>query len=196
MAITSLKTKTKKSSLLVGNEFFNVNDYDSIATVNGTGSSTIVTFTNIPQTYAHLQVRANIRTAVASTEDTIYVYNYNNNTGSTNSAFHFLAGDGTSYYASSGTGSYSTPIGYAPGASATANAYGSVIFDIFDYTSTNKNKTTRAFFGYDTSGYGWSGYSSGMPVALGTGAVTTLAFAFNGNITALSSFALYGIRGA
>lgn len=165
-----------------------------IAGQNGTGSATTVTFSNIPQTFTHLQVRATIRTAYASAYDTIYVYNYNNNTGSTGSAFHFLAGDGATAQTSAGTGSFSTPIGYCPGNSATAGVYGSAILDILDYTNTNKNKTTRTLFGYDNNGSGWTGLTSGLPLTLpGTNAVTTLSFAFNGNITTASRIDLYGI---
>jgi len=165
-----------------------------IASVNGTGSATSVTFSSIPQTFTHLQIRGFIRTAYASAFDTIYAYNYNNNTGSTGSAYHLLYGDGSSVAAGSGTGSFSTPLGYCPGNSATANVYGVMVFDILDYTNTNKNKTTRTLFGYDNNGSGQVGLTSGLPLTLpGTAAVTSLSLVFNGNITTASRFDLYGI---
>jgi hypothetical protein len=124
----------------------------------------------------------------------MYAYNYNNNTNSTGSAFHFLIGDGATAQTSAGTGSYSTAFGYCPGASAPANVYGSFVMDILDYTNTNKNKTIRTLFGHDNSGNGWVGLTSGLPLTLpGTGAVTSLSFVFNGNITALSRFDIYGV---
>jgi len=184
------------ASQISGHLFAPAGAYESIASVNGNGSSTSVTFNSIPQTYTHLQVRALIRTTYASAFDTIYAYNYNNNTGSTGSAFHILYGDGSNAATGAGTGSFSTVLGYCPGASATTNVYGVMVFDILDYTNTNKNKTTRTLFGYDNNGSGQVGLTSGLPLTLpGTNAVTTLSLIFNGNITTASQFALYGIRG-
>lgn len=169
--------------------------FDSIQTVNGTGSSAIVTFTNIPQTYTHLQVRGLIRTTFSATSDTLYAYNFNNNTNSTNSAYHFLVGNGSSAVFASGTSSFSAPLGYVPANSANANVYGVFVFDILDYTNTNKLKTLKTLFGWENNVNGEVGLTSGLPVTLpGTGAVTSLSFATNGNITALSTFALYGIK--
>jgi len=189
-----MSTVTRYTDMLAGNAVYKENSYESIATVNGTGSATSVTFNSIPQTYTHLQVRALIRTTYASAFDTIYAYNYNNNTGSTGSAFHLLYGDGSSAAAGSGTASFSTALGYCPGNSANANVYGVMVFDILDYTNTNKNKTTRTLFGYDNNGSGQVGLTSGLPLTLpGTNAVTTLSLVFNGNITTASQFALYGV---
>ena len=160
----------------------------------GSGPSSIFSFTSIPQTFTHLQLRATLRTTNASVEDTIYAYNFNNNGNSTGSAYHILSGNGSSVSATGGTGNFSSVLGYAPGNNANANVYGSFILDILDYTNTNKNKTLRIIGGYDNNGSGTVSLVSALPLTLpGTAAVTTLSILCNGNITADSRFDLYGI---
>jgi hypothetical protein len=199
MAVISIKNKIKSGSLLAGNEFFELGDYEPIATVNGTGSASTITFSNIPQTYQHLQLRATSRTAYSAVSDTMYAYNFNGSTASTNSATHILYGSGTSVaLATSATGNYSSIIGYTTGGNALSNAYGAAVIDFLDYSNTNKNKTIRGFFGWDdntTSQATFVGITSSFPVALGTGAITEMTIVFNGNVTTASRFALYGIKG-
>jgi hypothetical protein len=45
------------SSQISGHLFAPSGAYDSIATVSGTGSSGTISFTSIPSTYTHLQIR-------------------------------------------------------------------------------------------------------------------------------------------
>lgn len=167
-----------------------------ISTATGTGSSNLITFTNIPQTYKHLQIRGVVRTAYGSTVDTVWAYNFNNNTGSTGSANHQLYGNGSSVYSTASTGNSSAPIAYTAGSSATANTYGAVVLDIVDYASTVKNKTLRSFWGFVSSGNYQVGLTSNLPVTLpGTNAVSTLSLISNGNYTTATRFSLYGIKG-
>lgn len=172
-------------------------DYESISTITVSGSSTAnVTFNSIPQTYTHLQVRILARTLTASASEPMYLYNLNNNSGSTGSAVHYLTGNGTSVIAGSLTAQYSAFVGTVPAASSTSNTFGVTILDILDYTNTNKNKTLRSLGGFDANGSGQVEFISNLPVTLpGTAAVSTLTFATSGNMTAGSSFALYGIKG-
>lgn len=200
MAVISIKNKIKSGSLLAGNEFFELGDYESIATANGTGSSSSITFSNIPQTYQHLQLRVTSRTTFGAVVDTMYAYNFNGSTASTNSATHLLYGNGTSPALNgSATGNYSAILAYTTGANALSNSYGTAVIDFLDYSNTNKNKTIRGIFGWDdngaTSQATYLGIQSALPVALGTGAITQMTVLFNGDITTPSSFALYGIKG-
>lgn len=199
MAVISIKNKLKSGSLLVGNEAYFSSAFVSIATANGTGSASAVTFSNIPQTYKHLQLRVTSRTTLGAVVDTMYAYNFNGSTASTNSATHLLYGNGSSALASNSTGNYSAILGYTTGANALSNSYGTAVIDFLDYSNTNKNKTIRSLFGWDdngaTSQATYVGLQSALPVALGTGAITEMTILFNGNITTASSFALYGIKG-
>jgi hypothetical protein len=165
-----------------------------IASITTTSSVSDVRFSSIPQTFTHLQVRCFLRTTNSSVEDTVYSYNYNNNTGSTGSAYHSIVGSGTSATSGGQTGQFSSVLGYCPAANANTNVYGSLILDILDYTNTNKNKTLRSLSGYDNNGSGTVSLYSNLPLTLpGTGAVTSLTIVCNGNIAANSRFEIYGI---
>lgn len=172
-------------------------DYESIATAYGTGSSASITFSSIPQTFTHLQIRWVIRSLNASF-DTVYAYNFNNDTNSTGSAGHVLSGDGASISSTNYTGSFSTILGYAPATPQLSNSVAVGITDILDYTNTNKLKTIRGVSGWDGNGGGAGNtyFLSALPVTRpGTGAVTSLTIVCNGNISTTSSVALYGIKG-
>jgi hypothetical protein len=81
-----------------------------------------------------------------------------------------------------------------------ANIFGAGIIDIFDYSSTTKNKTIRAFTGTDfntASTTAEVGLFSSVWLNSGSG-VSTIRFYFptGGNFATGSTFALYGIKGA
>jgi hypothetical protein len=71
-----------------------------------------------------------------------------------------------------------------------------MIFDILDYTNTNKYKTVRMLGGVDFNGSGEVDFMSGL--WLNTSAITRIDFLPSYQSTQFqqySSFALYGIRG-
>jgi hypothetical protein len=169
------------------------NSYESIATATGTGSSGIITFTSIPQTYKHLQVRAILRgTAAASANGTDM--RYNSDSGA-NYTLHRLIGDGASASADAYTGRTGAWLGLEVDASAASNIYAAAVVDILDYTNTNKYKTSRSMGAYDLNGSGQINFASAL--WLNTAAITsiTITAASSGNWTTGSSFALYGIKG-
>jgi len=63
--------------------------------------------------------------------------------------------------------------------------------DIFDYSNTNKFKTSRELGGYDLNGSGGVGFISGN--FRSTSAITSIAFAGT-TFQQYSSFALYGVK--
>ena len=82
MAVTKISNsgiKTgvlKYDSMLAGNAAYDPAATWLIQRVNGTGSSTAITFSSIPQTYQHLQIRAimkNAYTANANVIDNLYM---------------------------------------------------------------------------------------------------------------------------
>ena len=171
--------------------------YESIATATGTGSSGTITFSSIPTTYSHLQIRAIARDSSANTGVSTYFVRFNNDTAS-NYAFHRLYGDGTSALATgSATQTYIYVSGAIPGGGNTANIMGTSILDIHDYSSTTKNKTLRTFNGTDlNNSNGVVGLSSAL--WLSTSAINRIDFIILGgpNFTTSTTFALYGIKGA
>jgi len=164
--------------------------YESIATVTGSGS-TGITFSSIPQTYKHLQVRA---ISVSSTYNSGRT-RFNGDTTNANYATHVLFGGGASAGSGAEVGSQSGfvfPFFSALGSSTTIPT--GFVLDILDYTNTNKNKVIRGLSGTDSNGSGYIELISG--VWLSTSAITSLSINIaTGTIATNSSFALYGIKG-
>lgn len=177
------------------------NSYESIQTVTLTGNQSTVTFSSIPSTYKHLQVRAIGRTTRTNYSVEQVYMRFNSDTGN-NYSTHVLGGDGGSAYAYTGsfpnswvyTGQIATDI-------AGTNAFGGFVTDILDYTNTNKYKTTRAVSAvepnasYSGTVYGAVNLASGLWMS--TSAITSITFSteVSGNFKQYSQFALYGIKG-
>ena len=173
------------------------NSYESIQTVSaaGGGSSTL-SFTSIPSTYKHLQIRGIARASAADSADHNIVAAFNSDTTFTNYRTHVLDGDGAS--ASSGAAQVSgfyASAGLTLGNTSTASTYSATVLDILDYTNTNKNTTTRALNGFDRNGAGFVRFASSLWI--NTAAITRidLSLRTGGNFVQYSQFALYGIKG-
>ena len=162
-------------------------DYESISTTTLTGTATTVTFSSIPQTYTHLQIRTNILTSSQFSSARI---TFNSDTA-TNYSFHNLYGNGSSATSDSGV---SQAYMYAYFLGGTSNP-SSGVYDILDYTNTNKFKTWRGIEGIDANGSGYVNLTSGNWRS--TSAITSITFTTVGGVTMnqYSSFALYGIKG-
>jgi hypothetical protein len=168
--------------------------FESIATATGTGSSGTISFTSIPSTYTHLQIRGIMRTDEAGATETNCYIQVNTATGSTY-AYHILRGNGATVTASGGASTTFTFPGNATGAAATASVMGVLIADVLDYASTTKNKTLRYFTGFDRNGAGEVYVSSGLYNA--TTAITSIQIkTSSNNWTTATTFALYGIKAA
>jgi hypothetical protein len=160
------------------------------------GSANTVSFSSIPQTFTHLQLRVFGRSQGGG--NATFNLQINGDSGANYGyGYHYLLGDGAS--ASSGTaGSGSqTSIQFPNIASSseTSGVFGNVVIDILDYTNTNKNKVTRAIGGYDNNGSGKVQLTSGL--WLSTAAITLLTFASSVSpytFAAGTRFDLYGIQ--
>ncbi|CAB4140026.1 hypothetical protein UFOVP404_4 [uncultured Caudovirales phage] len=206
MAVTKIKgtssftNLTKYDSFLAGN---NINDYESIATTTvGAGGAATVTFSSIPSTYQHLQIRGLGQSSRATFGFDDVILRFNGDTG-TNYARHYLGGSGSAAY----SGAANTPSSYIytdsiiGSSTAGTSFFGGFVMDILDYASTNKNKTVRTLGGTDLNGtVGGEGgritLNSGLWFAT-PAAITSvvLSTASGTNFNQYSSFALYGIRG-
>lgn len=200
MAIRSVKTGLFSRSMLVGNSYYIPPAFESIATASGTGSSTEITFSSIPSTYQHLQIRYIARSVRNGLSDNLIIQ-FNNDTG-TNYATHSLRVDGTTTPPSviaagdaNGTEIFGWNAILASGSSNTLT-YGVGVIDIHDYTSTTKNKTLRAFHGWDNNGSSRFALTSGFRNS--TSAITSITLTTSGSnaFATSSTFALYGIKGA
>lgn len=165
--------------------------FESIATATGTGSSGTITFSSIPSTYKHLQIRVLGRW---SDTDTRIDLQCNGDTTSKYS-YHWLTGDGTAASASgAATQTAALGVGYVVGTTTSSFIGGGAIIDIHDYSDTTKYKTIRSLNGWDSNGNGRIRLSSGSWQS--TSAVSSLTlFISGGTYTSGTSFALYGIKG-
>jgi hypothetical protein len=190
MSITKLTTNgltgSKYDTVSADNYFM-----EPIATtLVGTATST-VTFSGIPSTYKHLQIRF-----IAIPTSTAAIYRirgqFNSDTGN-NYATHLLYGGG----ASAAAAAASTTNQFTAGSSVlglTTNQVVVGILDIFDYSNTNKYKTARILAGGDFNGSGEVDLNSGL--WMNTAAITSISLYFDTTTVATNSrFSLYGIRG-
>ena len=174
--------------------------YESIATVTvGSGGSSSVTFSSIPATYTHLQIRCISRSALNSSEIDSLAIRFNSDSGN-NYAYHSLRGDGASATASGAASQPAGIIGGEPSNTHTSGIFGAYVIDILDYANTNKYTTVRALGGVDTNNTGTEKGQIRLQSTLwlSTSAISTITFAsggsFNRSLVEYSQFALYGIK--
>lgn len=155
-------------------------------------SAGTITFSNIPTTFTHLQVRFSgyvNYTSATSQPMALGIYDINSSLLSPE-YYHSLTGDGASATSYGGATSYVPLIGY--GTSGTNLNYTVGIIDILDYANTNKNKTIRSIWGYDLNGSGKVGMNS-MGI-FSTTAIGVITLNFGGFSMGTGSRAdLYGI---
>ena len=169
----------------------------STATVTSGGQTTI-TFSSIPSTYTHLQIRAiaNDTYTVNAPSSGQFYANFNGDTG-TNYWYHSVYGTGTAAN-SQGGGGYSgiyVVAGTTTGGVANHLMTPSVM-DILDYTNTNKYKTTRTLSGTDVNATGGGKYIALQSGAwANTAAITSISITTQGTaFDQYSQFALYGVK--
>jgi hypothetical protein len=198
MAVSRLSQQSIQQAFPKGNTVWDgttaTSAFDSLgAAIAPSAGLSSFTFSNIPSTYTHLQLRGILRT---------------NDTGSFNNQQMTFNSDGGSYYTSHhlrGDGASVAAGVVAIGAvnfndfmraasnSLTAGIFTSVVIDILDYANTNKYKVFREFEGVDANGSGNVGMASG--VYLRNNAIHTITITPSGGTAiAGSSFALYGVK--
>lgn len=192
MTVISIKNKNESNSLLVGNAFYVPPSFESIETVTvGSGGAASISFTSIPQTYTHLQIRGITRSPDAS-----YINaQFNTDTGNNYSNHAIYAEPGTVVGQANANASH-FQISRSNYFASASTMFGATVCDILDYANTNKNTTTRALSGNDTNGTagGVMFFTSGN--WRNTAAVTSiLIYPTSGNFSQYTQFALYGIKG-
>ena len=173
--------------------------YESIASYTiGSGGSLDVTFSSIPTTYKHLQIRYMLRNSGANVTDGYSTVQFNGDTTNGNYYFgHLLYGTGSGTPTSTALGTNAIIFtGGGAGNNASANIFGAGVIDILDYRNGNKYPTVRSLGGVDANGSGAIYLSSGS--WYNTSAITSIRFgtaAFGANMMQYSHIALYGIKG-
>ena len=157
--------------------------YESIATTTLSSSQSTITFSSIPATFKHLQIRCLVQANTSG--NSALSLNYNSDTTASNYYRHALLGDGSSASTQEAQQFYA--------GSLTDNAWASNIIDILDYTNTNKYKTVRSLSGDDQNGSGNIWVFSNLYMQ--TTAITSISIVVqSANFATNSQFALYGIK--
>jgi hypothetical protein len=165
--------------------------FEAIASTKLTVDTATVTFSSIPSTYEHLQLRVfGIAVGAASTSGFI---RFNNQSTTGNYWEHEFGGNGTTKL-SGGSQSNKITVGRVAGDSYLTTG-GVIITDILDYASGNKYKTVRSLSGWDANGAGEVYLRSGSGV-FGTAAINRIDFFLDSNMKAGTVVSLYGLRSA
>ena len=199
MAISRLSQTTLQNGFQKYNNIWDgtsaVGSMDAIGVVSLTATTSSVVFSNIPQTYSHLQLRITGKSARANSYGSTIFTQVNSDTTPANYKSHYLVGDGTSVSGGAvaqNTGYY-LYAGLAMGSNAT-NVTTTNITDIYDYSVVGKYKTSKALLGEcTTTPSGYCGmYTS---VWMGTAAITSLTLVvFEWTWASGSLISLYGIK--
>jgi hypothetical protein len=175
------------------------NSYESIQTYTLGSSQTTVTFSTIPSTYKHLQLRLFLRgdSSGGNFNDNILL-RFNSDSGSNYTRHLLYVQDNSGALAFGAANTTSAFAGAAPNASTgISNVFSGGVTDILDYADTNKFKTVRTLQGYDTNGGGKQRLSFESSAWRSTSAITSITITSDNadNWVQYSSFALYGIKG-
>jgi hypothetical protein len=194
LSTSSIQTNGKSSKLWDQTTF--QSGMFALATINLASSASSVVFSDIPQNYTHLQIRATLKSNRATFgNDGLYL---RVNGASSNYGFHYLLGDGAASSASGGGSQTQILLGWC--GTNVSSAYGANVIDILDYSNTTKYKTIRNLAGVDVNGTiagfgGVVGIHSGAHYA-NTNAITSITFTTSNaaDFQQYSQFALYGIK--
>ena len=154
----------------------------------GSGGAASVTFSNIPQTFTHLQLRSvcqQVNNGYVSITFQNGTFNYR----------HYLTGNGSS--AASGADTTNAPGIIGTYSTWNSSVFGVSIIDILDYTSTTKNKVFRALGGRDVNDANNGLLFFGSALYSSSTAITSMTLsAVTSNFTSGCRFDLYGIQTA
>jgi hypothetical protein len=166
--------------------------FESISTATvGAGGSSAITFSSIPSTYTHLQLRCYHTNSNTSQGANLRI----NNDASGIYARHYIGGYGVATAQVGGAGDLTNISMYYFVGNPNSTTPQVEIIDFLDYKNTSKTKTVRALVGSGNSASGEMNLVTGLwnsTAAINRVDVLPTAGTFNQN----SVFALYGIKGA
>ena len=169
-----------------------VGDYESIQTTTLSGTQATISFTSIPSTYKHLQLRIMGRSTRTGNNSNAITFTFNGSSSGYGYT-HRLYGNGSTASADAPNGStYSFGPSMATD-NTTAGTMGVAVMDILDYANTNKYKTTRFLGGFDANGSGEIYLTSGL--WQNTAAIDRVDLSVDSfSWAAKTTIALYGVK--
>ena len=195
MAVSRLSQQSLQNSFPKGNTVWDgttaTSAFDSLGAVLLSSTASSITFSSIPQTYTHLQIRmfANFTGSVGSG-----FMSFNGVTTGGLYSHHSFGGDGVSSppganaLASQDRSKFTGYAGTSP-----AGSYPNVcVIDILDYADTSKFKTAKIMYTWDANGTGYNEFGSANWRSTSgiTSVLLTPANTFNTN----TRVSLYGIK--
>lgn len=190
----------KYDSMLAGNNPYIPPAFESIATLNGDGSATSLTFSSIPSTYRHLQIRMIGREASGGYASAVVYMRFNGSSTSayTNKSINADGGGSVSGGNAGASNSEITIPRFVQGSAAASGYMGAAIIDIYDYAVTGKNRTIRAFVGNDDNNTVLNNVSVASGLWNNTSAITSITLIEQRGLafSTDTKVALYGIKGA
>jgi len=171
------------ASQVTGHPWAPTGAYDAIASTTLSATAASITFSGIPSTYTHLQIRLSTPTSAAAN----FYFQVNGDTGS-NYSWHELYGDGASASSGGTGGATAGYFIYSPSTNPTA-----AVLDFLDYGNIYKYKTIRGLAGQDNNGSGRVEFTS--TAWRNTAAITSITiYPSTGTFSTYGIFSLYGIR--
>lgn len=168
--------------------------FESIASTTLSSDVSSYTFSNIPQTYEHLQVRMLVKTAPTSFSDW---YRLQVKGSSVSESSYDVDANGATVGQSFNTSSITSA--FAPtNSSSLANYFGVAVVNIFDYAKTDKAKTWHSLFGFDANTVINPRLGFSQTIDTSTSAITSLEISqptAGADLAAGTKLALYGIKG-
>ena len=163
-----------------------------IATQVLLSNASSVTFSSIPATYTHLQIRWTSKFSTSYTSSTLSL-KMNGDSGSNYNYHRIMNYNGSvgAEYSAQGT---SGIVGTLVGASGPASGFAAGIIEITDYANTTKLKVARTFGGAaDAYRFGYGSFAW-----LSAAAINSINIYENSGASLVtgSRFSLYGIKGA
>jgi hypothetical protein len=171
------------------------NSYESIQTVTvGSGGASTISFTSIPSTYEHLQIRGVSRNnGAGGVSDSYAVATFNSDSGGNYISHSLISYSSTVNEAN--TGVNQTAMWFTISITGTQSNFAANVIDIFDYKNTNKFKTVRQLGSSDRN-------TPSGAIALTTGlwrstaTITRIDISLTNNWAEHTTYALYGIKGS
>ena len=169
-------------------------NYYSIQTVTLTTGSSTISFSSIPSTYTHLQVRSIVRSSSSNGTDGVGLYMQLNSDTGNNYSYHKLLGNGSTASASGSSTTNYSEFTTSSAAGVTANVFAGFVVDILDYANANKYKTLRSLGGYDAKGSGYIHFGSVLWQSASAISSFVIKDGIGTGFAANSTFALYGVK--
>lgn len=195
MAVSRISTQSIQQGFPKGDTFWDgttaTSAYDSLGSVYVSTATSTITFSNIPQTYTHLELRGFCRNSGSSNEYVKLTFNSDSNA---NYSEHHLSGNGSTVTAGANANFSNGGFFWGMGIPFAANTFGLSITSILDYSNTSKYKTLRSIDGFDANG------SGGVEIVSNSWrsntAVTSISMTPNSsaNFAPYTTISLYGIK--